>query len=135
MGSRRLQTSLLLIALASYFMMATNASEESSPTCTLCLSPLKPNDPSQGACLDFDQSGTTDVSTHFIGENGHIVGGFRYVRLTDCGDCTLTAYSSPGEKGMSAMIDGGQAYTHLNFCARSFSITCDFDGDNGGPAT
>ena len=140
MSTRKLHTILLLIALTSCFIMTTNAQENeeeeeggSAPTCNVCIynhNTNDPYDPSQGACYEIQDSGTTTETTPFVGDNEIMITGFRYVGLSgDCGDCTFTAYRSPAQTGMMAVIPGITPYSAVGFCAKSFAITCDFDGD------
>ncbi len=128
MSSRKTQISLLLIALASCFMMAANAQY----SCVVCLysqNTNNGNDHNQGACFGVAQSSLQesdfDVSTPFVGDdNGVTVNAFRYVGFTECDRCTLTAYSNAGLTGKSAVISNTVGYGSVGFCAKSFYFYC-----------
>ena len=128
MSSRKTQFNLLLIALASCFMMAANA----QTSCSVCLYPTNANtvyDPNQGACLGFaistHQGSDDNFSGPFVGDdNQFTVNAFRSVGLSGCDFCTLTAYANADLTGKSAVISNDAGYGSVGFCAKSFNFYC-----------
>ncbi len=143
MTARKTQISLLLIALASCFMITAHTNPPVA-YCTMCLyskNTNTANNPNQGACFGVAMSPHQPrggpLNTPFVGDdNGFTIEAFRYVGFTDCDYCTLTAYSNGDLTGKSAVLSGtGGGYTDdiggtvkyssVGFCAKSLNLYCD----------
>ena len=118
----------LILALTACFMIAVQSQLIIEP-CVLCIYPAYSFDPFNinfGVCTYNELSRNNefyDEQTPFVGDRVTL-NAFRYVVLSNCNACELTAFSNTDYTGQSQVVQGSTFDSMLSFCAKSYTLSC-----------